>query len=127
MGDKLKNIIFFLGIMLVLVLGYLFFSGGDEESALVTSDSSSVVTPPLSGADSRIAGDFLSVLLSIRGITLDTTIFSDPAFLSLRDSSIELVPDGNEGRPNPFAPIGSDVVAAPLVAEPSPLSEGQMP
>ena len=31
---------------------------------------------------------------------------------TLHDSSILLIPDGTEGRPNPFAPIGSDITAS---------------
>jgi hypothetical protein len=124
MSDKLKNIILFAGILLVLGLGYAFFSGNKDEAPLVATDY--LDTDPASTATpgSLLASDFLPILLSIRGIHLDTSIFNDPAFLSLRDSSIELVPDGNEGRPNPFAPIGSDVVAAPVAAQPLP-SAGQ--
>ena len=56
--------------------------------------------------------DFLSLLLNVKSIKLDSTIFDDPAFLSLYDSSITLTPDGTEGRVNPFAPLGADVVVA---------------
>ena len=47
--------------------------------------------------------DFLNLFSGIKNIKLNDAIFSDPAFNSLRDSSIVLVPDGTEGRPNPFA------------------------
>ena len=54
------------------------------------------------------------VLLNVKNIKLDDSIFSDIAFSNLRDSSITLIPDGTEGRPNPFAPIGSDASVAPV-------------
>ena len=52
--------------------------------------------------------DFLSTLLSVNNIKLDTTILSDPAFISLHDSTVLLTPDPNPGRPNPFAQFGDD-------------------
>jgi len=105
-----------------LILAYVFFFGGDkaEEDALVsTSPDASTTESGASGAGLVIAQDFLSLLLNVKSIRLDDSIFADPAFLSLRDSSIMLIPDGTEGRPNPFAPIGSDIIAAP-VAVPAP-------
>ena len=65
------------------------------------------------GADSldevaSLDQDFLPMLLSVKTIRLDDSIFSDPAFMSLVDGSIELIPEGNEGRPNPFAPLGAE-------------------
>lgn len=127
MKEKVRNLVLFAGIALVLVFGYLFFMGGEEEPALVVSspEAGGSTLPP---AESQIAGNFLSVLLSIRGLELDESIFSDPAFLSLRDSSIELVPDGNEGRPNPFAPIGTDITATPVAAPvPAPAGGEEIP
>lgn len=119
MNPKLKNIILFIGILGALILAYLFlFANKKEEPPLISSTSgvsgvsegdNTAASAPLPAA----AGEFLSILLSVRSIKLDDSIFSDPAFLSLRDSSIELVPDGSEGRPNPFAPIGSDVADVP--------------
>ncbi len=59
--------------------------------------------------------DFLTILLSVRKINLNQEIFKEPAFGTLQNSTIQLVPDGNEGRPNPFAPIGIDpIVPAPV-------------
>lgn len=112
---NIKNIIIFLAIGAVLVLGYIFFikSPSDDTAALVSSTSSKVAGDATSlvpiGEGTSVAQDFLSLLLNVTGIKLNNAIFSDNAFLSLRDSSITLIPDGNEGRPNPFAPIGVDV------------------
>ena len=107
MGLKLKNIIILVAIALAAVLFYTFFVKDDRGSETLLSSTGG--EPELStSANPAIAGDFLALLLSVKNITLSDAILSDPAFLSLADSSIELIPEGNEGRPNPFAPIGSD-------------------
>ncbi len=41
-------------------------------------------------------------------MSLNDGVFTDPAFKSLQDFTRPLVPLGNEGRVNPFSPIGSD-------------------
>ena len=123
MTPKLKNALLFLGIAVVLILVYVFLFRGDnkDEADLVSSSATPVPTSANpSEANSALARDFLSLLLNIKSIKLDDSIFSDPAFLTLRDSSIVLVPDGNEGRPNPFAPIGSDIISSPAPAPSAP-------
>jgi len=116
MAPKIKNIILFVGIGIALVAVYfLFIKKAPEQASLTTTSTTGVTTSanaPVGGVqkeDSQIAKDFLGLLLSVKGITLDDSIFSDVAFSHLKDSSILLVQEGNEGRPNPFAPIGSDV------------------
>ena len=48
---------------------------------------------------------------TVKNIKLNDAIFSDVTFNSLRDSSITLTPDGNEGRPNPFAQFGNENIS----------------
>ena len=120
MTPKIKNILIFVLIGVVMVWIYVFFiKGTPEDTTALTSTAGSMVdtTTGVTEQNSEIAQDFLSLLLNIKSITLQDSIFADPAFISLKDSSIELVPDGNEGRPNPFAPIGSDVIAVPVTSE----------
>ena len=109
---KIKNIIIFLVIATIFVLIYVYFIKGTPDTDTLVSSPSSVVIPNTSVLsiedNSVIAQEFLTLLLSVKSIKLDDAIFSDPAFISLHDSSIILIPDGNEGRPNPFAPIGTD-------------------
>ena len=50
--------------------------------------------------------ELISTLLALRAVKLDGTIFTDPAFTSLKDFSTEIVPEPI-GRPNPFAPLNS--------------------
>jgi hypothetical protein len=114
---KLKNIIIFIAAAAILVLVYIFFiKPAPEENGLVSTSNST--TPLASTADTSTDAldtkDFLAVLLNVKNIKLDDSIFSDLAFSSLRDSSIVLTPDGTEGRANPFAPIGSDSNITPV-------------
>lgn len=118
---NIRNIIIFVTIGVILVLIYIFFikSSSEENATLISSaptiNESATTTP---NDTSVIAQEFLTLLLSVKGIKLNDAIFSSNAFNSLRDSSIILIPDGNEGRPNPFAPIGTDV----FTASPPPLN-----
>lgn len=96
--SNLKNIL----ILTVVLAGsfYIysyFFVGGEE-----TSEVLSVTTP--SGETGGIGGDLLVVLSDLKSITLDQSIFIDPAFVSLKNFRVEL---GSEpiGRNNPFDPI----------------------
>ncbi len=119
MASKIKNIIIFVVIGVALTGGYLLFAGkGEKQPSLVgsSSTSGSTSTGNLKKGDSEIAKELLGVLLNVKSIRLEDDIFKEDAFTSLRDSSILLVPDGNEGRPNPFAPIGNDLSAAAINA-----------
>lgn len=116
MLPKIKNIIIFVVILLVLILVYLFFfrSSTPEESLVSSTSNNTSAT-----AENTVDGDFLPLLLSINNIKLDDSIFSDKAFMTLVDRSIELFPDGNEGRVNPFAPLGSDIIVNTNSSTPS--------
>ncbi len=118
MAKSIKNIIISVVIVAILVASYIFFIKKAPEQASLISSSGSI----LPGANSTTTSpqgvqtqDFLSVLLNVKSIKLDDAIFSKPAFLALHDSSILLVPDQSAGRPNPFAPIGTDPVVPPVV------------
>ena len=121
---KIKNIIIFTAIAAAFILIYIFFIRPSPEEENLVLSPGAVVLPDMGGATTSgsaqvtaplVAKDFLSLLLSVKNIKLDDAILSDPAFLTLRDSSIVLTPDGNEGRPNPFAQFGNDAVATPAV------------
>lgn len=114
---KLKNILIFIVIAVILVLVYIFvFKKSPEQPSLVSTTGNVATTVNVNSnqnENSSISKDFLAVLLNVRNIKIDDAIFSNPAFLSLRDSTIQLVSDGNEGRPNPFAPLGVETSAIP--------------
>lgn len=109
MTSKIKNIILFLVIATVFILLYVFFIKKDsDEASLVSVSSESALSGEEGSSNPLITDEFLTLLLNVRDITLKDSIFSDPAFSSLYDSSIVLIPDGTEGKPNPFAPLPSE-------------------
>ena len=120
---KIKNILIFGGLGIAMILIYVFFIKKSTVDTPLTSSTpiSTEGSPDLNSGvgNPSLTQDFLSLLLSVKSIKLDDTIFSDSAFLSLQDSSITLVPDGTEGRKNPFAPIGVDNVSTLLTSTPS--------
>ncbi len=122
-----KSIIRFLIIILVVGglggVGYKYFLGGNLDIAQNTGDglvttagtgTGTSAVPDLSASgvntqsSEQIGNDFLMTLLSVRSIKIDSTVFTSQAFTSLQDFSRPLLPDNNPGRPNPFAPLGSD-------------------
>ena len=116
---KIKNILIFVAIAVVLFLVYLFFlkpSSSNQAGLISSSDTTPTSNTTSSGTDantSSIAENFLTLLLNVKTIKLDDSIFTDPAFISLHDSSIVLVPDATTGRPNPFAQFGAENIITP--------------
>lgn len=117
MSQNTKNIIIVAVVAIALGFAYFyFFKPVPEQASLTTTTDTTTTgtTTAVGGVSTTVPeSEFLAVLLNVTNIKLDDSIFADPAFTSLHDSSIELVSDIPEGRPNPFAPIGSDVVATP--------------
>jgi len=115
MTSLIKKIIISAVIIVALVLVYIFFIKKAPDPGNLTSSTSSPTglaalspTNTTGAQDATVDTEFLSILLSVKNIKLNDSIFSDKAFINLRDSSIVLTPDGTEGRTNPFAPIGLD-------------------
>ncbi len=109
---KIRNIIIFIIIAVAFILIYIFFVKPSPEEGNLVSLSPGNTLPNVDGsisntgistASSLANKDFLNLFSSVKNIKLDDAIFSDPTFNGLRDSSIILIPDGTEGRPNPFA------------------------
>lgn len=72
-------------------------------SSSVPTTSNGTTQAPGSSASS----EFATLLSSISNITIDTSLFTDPGYLALRDYPIALGSD-IQGRPNPFAAVGYD-------------------
>lgn len=85
------------GIVVVVGGWYMFFSGSGGNDALLTT---TVVSD-----ESAVERGIVDTLLTLRAVTLSGTIFSDPAFGTLRDFGTQIIPEP-VGRPNPFAPRG---------------------
>ena len=126
MSSKIKSIIIIVVIIAAIVLAYvLFFPKASDQGNLTSSPiaaTSSGTNAGTSSADTPVDPSFLSLLLSVKGLTLNDAIFTNIAFTSLRDSTI-ILPTGttDEGRINPFAPIGSDTLSMPVSPDLSPL------
>ena len=93
---KYKNI-FLIGVIVVLAfIGFTVFTREDDDAALTSTTQE---------ASALIAGrELLAILIELKAIDLDDSIFEDPVFRSLEDFSQELIPQPT-GRRNPFAPI----------------------
>ena len=111
MNSTLKNIFIFVLIIGVLGGGYYYFVGNKAPAPALTGVDTTGSTD--ASAEAGVQDEFLSTLLNIKTLQLDDAIFTSTAFRSLQDFTTELVDQGNEGRANPFAPIGTDALTAP--------------
>lgn len=97
-----KTITISIVILLILLGGYFFFiRGGNASDPLLVALESSET----SAAEQAV----LSLLSRLNTISFSDSVFLDARFNSLVDNSVTLIPQP-VGRPNPFAPIGSDPV-----------------
>jgi hypothetical protein len=99
MMDFIKENKMFAGIIIaviVLVGGYFAYTSGSSSDTLLTSTAD---TPT-----AQVSKELLATLGNLRSLSLDTSIFTDAAFVSLVDfgTAIPLEPVGRE---NPFAPL----------------------
>jgi hypothetical protein len=85
-------------IILVVVAGlvYFYYQGGSAPSA------GSLLQGVPSGAS--VGSAELTLLSQIQSLKIDTTLFTNAAYATLQDYSVEIPPQ-NVGRPNPFAPF----------------------
>jgi hypothetical protein len=92
---RYQSIILFAGAVIVLYGGYVFFFAPTSEEAFTATQTVGVL-----GSDQEL----IALLLELKSIHLDDTLFMDPLFKSLEDFGKELVTEP-VGRLNPFAPI----------------------
>ncbi len=114
----MKTILIVLGVLIVAIVLYsVFFNkpSSSNEGGLISGTTSQPVAGvgSVAGSGVSVGQEFISLLLSLQQINLDTTLFQDPVFQSLVDKTVEFSDPGGQGRPNPFAPIGSDFVSNP--------------
>jgi len=94
---SVQNIIFVGVIVVIAFIAYSFFIAKEPEAVLSTG------TATASGV-SAPDQDLIALLLELKSITLDSSVFTSPAFASLQDFSQELIPEP-VGRTNPFSPL----------------------
>lgn len=100
-GKNLNTIIAVVAILIIGYVGYLYTTRDRSGDALLSSVSS--------GSTVAVDGDLLNALRQLRQIKLDTSIFSNPTWLSLNDFSKTITPQ-DSNRQNPFAPLDSSLV-----------------
>ncbi len=107
-----ENKILAIGV-LILLAGVVYFamtsSGGSPTTLTSTTDSST----------SPVSQNLLVTLSSLRTITLNDTIFTNPVFVSLTDFGVT-IPQQPIGRRNPFASATLGA-AAPAAAQNTPV------
>ncbi|PIT91032.1 hypothetical protein COU17_02560 [Candidatus Kaiserbacteria bacterium CG10_big_fil_rev_8_21_14_0_10_49_17] len=105
---KYKNILIVIAVVVVSFVAYsMFFGGEGNQNQVLTSDAANGVG---TSAQQEASRELLSLLLDLRAIQLDESIFDDPAFRALTDFGQDLVQEPT-GRRNPFAPLGGAAAA----------------
>lgn len=98
---KYKTLLTIVVVVIIAFIGYsIFFDAGNDGSVLTSQN-----TTTRGGGDNEL----LILLVNLRSITLNESLFNDPAFRNLVDFGQQLVPEPT-GRQNPFAPVGSDSI-----------------
>ncbi len=90
-------------LLAALIAGGAWFglSGGTGESDDLLN------TEVVAGGNS----DIVATLLALRSVSLDSSIFSDPSFTTLRDFGTQILPEP-VGRTNPFAPLSETATSS---------------
>ena len=105
---KNKTVIIIVSGVLVAIGIWLGLRGDTPSDSLITTQASSNVSP-----EDR---SLVDTLLQLRAVSLSGTIFSDPAFVSLRDFGTQIIPEPI-GRANPFAPVSFDPTSVKIKSE----------
>jgi hypothetical protein len=95
MSGLLKNLLFALGLALILWLGYVLF---------FQDDGTNQVNNAVNTQAALETEEFLIRLQSLRSIDIDDAIFDDVRFSSLVNFKTD-IGDEPTGRRNPFAPV----------------------
>ncbi|MDE2041121.1 MAG: hypothetical protein KGI59_01905 [Patescibacteria group bacterium] len=87
----------YLIILAVVAIGAVayFYYQGTAAPASATLDQSPA---------NDVSAQVIALLQQIQSLHIDTTLFSDPAYATLRDYSVPIQSE-NVGRVNPFAPV----------------------
>ncbi len=102
--EKHKTKVSIFAIVLIVFFLYSAFLKPDPQRG-------SVVSNQVISEDSLSSGmDIISLLKDLRSIKLNGDLFDSDAFVGLVDFSLPVAQEP-QGRPNPFAPVGSDPVA----------------
>ena len=89
------------GVIILIIIGWLFYRMGSTST--VQGPISEVRVSPL---DATLGRELLAALATLKSTKLDTSIFDDPVFESLKDFGVEISAQP-VGRRNPFAPFAT--------------------
>lgn len=109
MFQKIKKPLIILAILLLGFVGYNTLIKKPTTENLTLTQVSSVASPEQS---------ILPLLLKIKDISFDATIFNDPVFKSLEDYGLSITAE-ETGRGNPFAPSFSASASTSSITGPS--------
>jgi hypothetical protein len=98
---QVQNAVLVLVIVALAFIAYTIFANRQPEAVLTTTETSELSAPDQ---------DLIALLLELKSISLDNSLFTSPAFASLQDFSQELIPEP-VGRPNPFEALPGQVGA----------------
>lgn len=115
MKSKFSTILIVVILLVVGLLIYFFVIRGDKapaaETGLVSANTGTAQglqnTNTTTGT-STTGSAVVQILRNLSSIQLDDSVFRNPAFAYLVDMTLQLPPATNQGRRNPFAPIGSE-------------------
>lgn len=96
-----KILVVLLGLVILGVAWYFFSGSSSSAPGILQSEGG-----PAGISANPEEADIVQTLLTLRAVSLSGTIFSDPAFMTLRDFGTQIIPEPI-GRPNPFAPLGA--------------------
>ena len=107
MNTVTKNLIFTLGIVAVVAVGYYVFT---QDPGMFISDPAADQQLERLFASSEL---FLERSQTLAQIQMDTRVFSTPIFVSLKDFSTEPA-EYTYGRIDPFTPASGEAITIPV-------------
>ncbi len=101
---KNKVVIIVLSTILAVTVWYMLRDAAPENQ---------LVTENFAVGKVQVERDIVATLLQLRSVSLDGTVFSNPAFRSLQDFGSQIVTEP-VGRQNPFSPISAESANTPV-------------
>jgi hypothetical protein len=125
MNKKVKTFALIVLAIAAALGGYMVFGGAQKVTPAATGTPLTSSAAAGGAAAGASANEFTSLLSNVNSITIDTSIFTNPAYKMLRDYPVDLGTD-TVGRANPFAPVGTDVSVAQVTLEAQTLAPGKI-
>lgn len=113
--STIKNILIIGGIIIAVFVVYVVFikpSPADNQTGTLRSSTGAAqpAANPATVQANASTNELLNILTSLQSLDLNDSILFNPAFDALQDISMPLIREGNQGRRNPFAALGSDPI-----------------